>query len=86
MQRLALALGLGAVGAAAAPSPGLYVALGLGIAAVGTGYAGYAQRSAPGGWRLAAAAAMAVGALGGALGAVRIGLALAALGHVQRLL
>ncbi len=44
MQRLALAFALGAVIAAALPSPGLFVALGLGIAAIGTGWVGYAQQ------------------------------------------
>ena len=58
MQRLALAFALGAVVAAALPSPGLFLALGLGIAAIGTGWAGYAQRRAPGMARLMAAAAI----------------------------
>lgn len=86
MQRLALALAFGAVIAAAVPSPGLYVALGLGLAAIGTGWVGYAQREAPGFARLAAAAAITIGGLGFLLGAVRVVLALAAIGHVDRMI
>lgn len=85
MQRLALAFALGAVVAAALPSPGLFLALGLGIAAIGTGWAGYAQRRAPGMARLMAAAAITVGGLGFALGVVRVILALAAIDHLQRM-
>jgi len=83
MQRLALAFALGAVVAAALPSPGLFLALGLGIAAIGAGWVGYAQRAAPGFARLAAAAAITIGALGFALGAVRVILALAAIDHLH---
>ena len=86
MQRLALAFALGAVVAAALPSPGLFLALGLGIAAIGAGWAGYAQRSASGGARLAAAAAITIGGLGFALGAVRVVLALAAIDHLHGML
>ena len=83
MQRLALAFALGAVIAAGLPSPGLFLALGLGIAAIGTGWAGYAQRGAPGFARLGAAAAITLGGLGFALGAVRVILALAAIDHLH---
>jgi len=83
MQRLALAFALGAVVAAALPSPGLFLALGLGIAAIGTGWVGYAQRAASGAARLASAAAITIGALGFALGAVRVILALAAIDHLH---
>ena len=83
MQRLALALAFGAVVCAALPSPGLFLALGLGIAAIGAGWAGYAQREAPGFARLGAAAAITIGGLGFALGAVRVVLALVAIDHLH---
>jgi hypothetical protein len=86
VSRLALVLAFGAMVAAGVPSPGLYVALALGIAAVGAGLAGYRQRSSSGAARLAGAAAVAVGALGCVLGAVRVAIVLAALGHVDRML
>ena len=86
MQRLALALAVGALVAAALPTPGLYLALGLGLGAIGTGWAGYSQRGAPGFTRLAGAAAMTLGVLGFVLGALRVVLALAAIGHIDRLL
>ena len=86
MVRLALALACGALLAAALPSPGLYLALGAGIGAIGTGWLGFARREAPGGSRLAAAAAITLGAMGLALGAVRVAIALVAIGHVERML
>ena len=72
--------------AAGLQAPGLYVAIGLGIAAIGCGLARFARRDLPGSARLAAAAAVTVGALGCVLGAVRVVMALAALAHVDRML
>lgn len=86
MQRLALVLAVGALIAATLPSPGLYLALGLGIAAIGTGWVGYRQRAAPGFSRLGAAAAIMLGGIGLLLGSVRVGLALAAIDHLDRMI
>jgi hypothetical protein len=86
MSRLALGLAFGAALAAGLPAPGLYLALGLGIAAIGAGLAAFRARTAPGGARLAGAAAVTVGAIGCLLGAARVAIALAALGHVDRML
>ena len=86
MSRLALVLAFGAMLAAGLPAPGLYVALGLGIAAIGTGLTAFRRRTAPGGARLAGAAAIAVGACGCVLGIVRVAIVLAALGHIDRML
>ena len=86
MQRLALALALGALIAVALPTPGLYLALGFGLGAIGTGVAGYRQKSAPGFARLAGAAAIALGTIGFLLGTVRVVLALAAIRHIDRML
>jgi hypothetical protein len=86
MAHAALVVALGAVIAAAAPSPGLFVAIGLGIAAIGSGWIGYRRRAAPGFTRLAGAAAITVGAIGGTLGTLRVVLALAAIDHLDRLL
>lgn len=83
MQRIALATGLGALIAAALPSPGLYVALGLGILAIGLGWVGYGERTAPGFRRLAAAAAITVGAVAVLLGGARVVLVLAAIDRLQ---
>lgn len=86
MVRLALILAFGAMLAAGLPSPGLYAAIGLGIAAIGTGWLGYARKSAPGASRLAAAAAIAVGTLGVLLGSVRVVMVLAAIDRMDRML
>lgn len=86
MAHVALVLALGAVIAAAVPSPGLFLAIGLGIAAIGAGWLGYRRCDAPGGTRLAGAAAITVGAIGGLLGTLRVVLALAAIDHLDRLL
>jgi len=86
VSRLALVLAFGAMLAAGLPSPGLYAALGLGVAAVGTGLAGFHRRETAGGARLAGAAAVAVGSLGCVLGAVRVAIVLAALGHIDRMI
>jgi hypothetical protein len=86
MPRLALVLAVAALVAAAVPAPGMYVALGCGAAAVGTGWAGYRRRAAPGAGRLGAAAAATLGGVGLLLGAVRIALALAAIGHLERMI
>ena len=86
MQRLALGLAVGAVIAALVPTPGLFVALGLGLAAIGTGWVGYRQRTAPGAARLVAAGAITLGAIGLLLGLLRVVLVLAAIGHVDRMI
>ncbi len=86
MQRLALALAVGALVAVALPTPGLYLALGFGLGAIGTGWAGFRQRTAPGFARLAGAAAMTLGMLGFLLGALRVVLALAAIRHLDQML
>jgi hypothetical protein len=86
MQRLALACAIGSLVAAALPTPGLFVALALGIAAIGLGRIGFARRSAPGAARLVSAAAMTLGGLGFALGAVRVVLVLLAISHVDGML
>ena len=86
MHRLALALATGAVLAAAARAPGQYLAIGGGIAAIGTGWIAYGRRAAPGGARLAAAGAITVGGIGLLRGALRVAIAAAALGHLERLL
>lgn len=86
MQRLALALAFGGLIAAAVPTPGLYLALGLGLAAIGLGWVGYRQNSASGFTRLGGAAAITLGMLGFLLGALRVVLSLAAIGHIDRML
>jgi hypothetical protein len=86
MAPVALLAALAAVIAAAAPSPGLFLAIGLGIAAIGSGWLGYRRAGDPGFTRLAGAAAITVGALGGLLGTLRVVLALAAIDHLDRLL
>jgi hypothetical protein len=86
MSRLALTLALTAMLAAGLPSPGLYLALGLGIAAIGTGWLAYSQRTAAGSRRLAGAAAMAVGALGVLLGSARVVMTLLAIDRIDRML
>ena len=86
VHRLALACALASLVAAALPSPGLFVALGLGVLAVGAGWVGFARREAPGAARLGAAAAITLGGLGFALGAVRVVLVLLAIRHVDQML
>ena len=86
MAHAALAAALGALLAAALPSPGLFLAIGLGIAAIGAGWLGYRRSGDPGGTRLAGAAAITLGAMGGLLGALRVVLTLAAIDHLDRLL
>jgi len=86
MVRLALLVAAAAVVGAALPSPGLFVALGAGIAAIGTGWLAYRRPGAPGFARLAGAAAITLGAMGCVLGALRVGLALAAIDHLDGLL
>lgn len=86
MSRLALVLAFGAMFAAGLPSPGLFFALGLGIAAVGCGWIGYTQRSAPGARRLAAAAAITVGMIGLLLGTARVVMTLVAIDRIDLLL
>jgi hypothetical protein len=86
MQRLALVLAVGAVIAACRPDPGQYAAIGLGIAAIGTGWIAYARHALPGLARVAGAGAIGLGAIGLVLGAARVVLALAALGHLDGLI
>jgi hypothetical protein len=86
MPRLALAVAFAAMFAAGLPSPGAYLAIGLGIAALGLGRIGFRRREAPGGARLLAAGAMAIGVLGLLLGGLRVALALAAIGHIEGML
>jgi hypothetical protein len=86
MGRLALVLAFGAMVAAGLPSPGLYVALGLGIAAIGCGLHRFARRDLPGAARLAAAAAVTVGALGCLLGAMRVAMTIVAIDRIDRML
>jgi hypothetical protein len=86
MSRLGLACALSALVAAALPSPGLFVAIGLGVAAVGVGWISYRRTADPGFRRLAGAAAVAIGTIGGVLGALRVALALAAIDHLDRML
>ena len=86
MAHVGLVVAFGAVVAAALPAPGLFYALGLGLAAIGTGWIGYRRSGDPGFTRLAGAAAIAIGALGAALGGLRIALALAAIDHLDRML
>jgi hypothetical protein len=86
MARIALGVALIAVVAAVLPSPGLFVAIGAGIAAIGTGWVAFRQLGAPGFSRIAGAAAMAVGAIAGLAGALRVVLALAAIDHLDGLL
>lgn len=86
MSRVALGVGLCAVIVAGLPSPGLFVAIGLGIAAIGLGWVGYRRAGDPGFIRLAGAAAIALGTIGGLLGALRVALALSAIDHLDRML
>ena len=86
MSRLALTLAVAAMAAAGLPSPGLYFAIGLGIAAIGSGWLAYTQKSAPGARRLAGAAAITVGALGVLLGSARVVMTLVAIDRIDRML
>jgi hypothetical protein len=84
--RLPLAFAAAAIVAAMLASPGLYLALGFGIAATGTGWMAFRSPRTPGASRLGGAAAIALGGLGFTLGAIRVALTLAALGHLDRML
>ena len=86
MSHAALGIAFGAVVAAALPSPGLFVAIGLAIAAIGAGWVGYRRAGDPGFTRLAGAAAITIGGVGGLLGTLRVVLALAAIEHLDRLI
>jgi hypothetical protein len=86
MHRLALALAALAVLAAVWPAPGQHLAIGAGIAAIGTGRIAYGREGAPGAARLWGAAAITVGGVGLLLGALRVAIALAAIGHLARML
>ncbi len=83
---LALGFALAAVVAAGVAAPGQLVAIGFGIAAIGLGRIAYQRRTATGAARLGGAAAITVGAIGLVLGIVRVGIILAAIGHVENLL
>jgi hypothetical protein len=83
--RSALACALLGLCAAALPSPGLYAALGLGIAAIGLGWLSFRRRELSGPARLGGAAAMTLGGAALSLGALRVVIVLAALGHIERL-
>jgi hypothetical protein len=84
--RLALALAFAAMVAAGLSSPGLYVAIGLGIGAIGCGLQRFGRRDLSGSARLAAAAAITVGALGCLLGIARVVMVLAAISKIERML
>ncbi len=84
--RVALAFAFSAMLAAGLPSPGLYLAIGLGIAAIGCGWLGYSERTAPGARRLASAAAITVGVLGVLLGSARVVMTLVAIDRIDRML
>jgi hypothetical protein len=84
--RVALVLAFAAMAAAGLPAPGLYFAIGCGIGAIGCGWLGYTRKTAPGASRLVAAAAMTIGMLGMALGAVRVAIVLLAIGRIDRML
>jgi hypothetical protein len=86
MHRAALALAAGAVVAAACQAPGQYLAIGGGVAAIGTGWIAYGRRGSPGAARLAAAGAITAGGIALLLGALRVAIALAAIGHLGRML
>lgn len=86
MAGLSLALAIAAVLAALIPVPGPYLAIGLGLAGVGMGWLGYGQRARRGAERLGCALAVTVGAAGLLLGMLRVGLALAALSHLEQML
>lgn len=86
MARVALVLAFAAMAAAGLPSPGLYLAIGLGLAAIGCGWVGFSERTAPGGQRIAGAAAITVGALGFLLGSVRVVMVLAAIDRIDGML
>ncbi|HEY5937953.1 MAG TPA: hypothetical protein VIU61_25060 [Kofleriaceae bacterium] len=85
MHRLALALALLSVWLVAASAPGQLFAIGFGIAAIGSGWASYARRTAPGVTRLVGAGAMTLGAIGLVLGALRVVASLVAIAHVEQL-
>ena len=86
MAQVALVVAVAGLIAATLPSPGLFLAIGLAIAAIGTGWVGYRRPGDPGFTRLAGAAAITLGAIGGLLGTLRVVLALAALAHLDRML
>lgn len=87
MSALALAAGILSALAIALPMPGPYLAVGFGLFAVAGGLLAFrrsrGQRPAV---RLAAAAAVALGLVGGVLGGTRVALVLAALSRLEQLL
>lgn len=86
MVRVALACAVVAIVAALLPTPGMYVGLGAGIAALGWGWAAWADRQARGSARLVGAAAAALGTIALLLSGLRIGLTLAAIDRLERML
>lgn len=86
MQRLAFALAVGGLAAVTMRIPGPFLAIGLAIAAIGTGFVGFRRTSAAGGVRLLAAGAITVGVIALMLGALRVGLSLAAIDHIAAML
>ena len=82
---LFLALGLGGALAAWASGWGMYLAMGLGLLAVGGGLAGFRRPEAPGGARLAAASAAALGGLSVLLAVAKYALTLAAVSALVHL-
>ena len=86
MVRVALVCAVVAIVATMLPGPGMYLGLGAGIAALGWGWAGWADRSARGGIRLTSAAAAALGTIALLLSGLRIGLTIAAIDRIERML
>jgi hypothetical protein len=86
MMRVALACAVIAIVAALLPAPGMYVGLGAGIAALGWGWASWADRQAQGSTRLIGAAAAALGTIALLLAGLRVGLTIAAIDRLERLL
>jgi len=82
-----VALAAAVLAAAALPFPdwGKYVAIGLGIVAIAAGLAGF-RRGKTGPSRLWAAGGAALGAICLLLGAAKVVLTLAALGHLREVL
>jgi hypothetical protein len=67
------------VAAIAVPGAGKYLAVGLGLLALVAGAVVYRRRAAPGGQRLAGAAAVALGAFSLLLGSAKVALTLIAI-------
>jgi hypothetical protein len=72
--------------AVALPAPGVFLAMALAIGAVGTGAVAYRRRGSPGQGRLWGAAALTVGGLVLVLAALRYGLTLAVVDHLETMI